>query len=226
MDQLSLFDALSASATKKGTIEDTENGFILSRKDRNTVIVQLTDTCIEVSYKAGKVKDKLGFLATDYMPLLILLNNELHPIQDHDGDFETTRQYNLFDYYNLSRGIAEGLIQYWTTDIHKKGQDQWLVGWLVKKTAQIWGNFDRRFPENKRECQACGLSVFTNIEHAKRVRRRTKRLRSCVIGVGTLTPEMGVIKPTPSQRSGKSHCTWWVPTGLRPWTVFQIIKET
>ena len=75
---------------------------------------------------------------------------------------------------------------------------------------------------SEQECQACGLSIYEEIDDIRRTRRRVKRLRNRVIAVGTITtPQMGVIKPT-SSRHGNSHRTWWVPIEIEPWKLFRI----
>jgi hypothetical protein len=83
---------------------------------------------------------------------------------------------------------------------------------------------DKKFPTPELECQACGLSVFEEISHVERVRRRVRRLRDRVIGQCRLTPDMGVLKPTRSQ-FGNSHRTWWIPQGLQPWEFFSVLES-
>jgi hypothetical protein len=82
----------------------------------------------------------------------------------------------------------------------------------------------RGYRSAEEECQANGLSVFGNINHIKRVRAGVKRLRDKSISVGNLTPECGVVRPTPSH-SGSSHCTWWIAVGVEPWQMFTIIED-
>lgn len=74
------------------------------------------------------------------------------------------------------------------------------------------------------ECQAHGLSVFENPAHAQRVRKRVRRFRKHMLGIGELLPEHGVSKPTSSQ-FGNSHRTWWPVEGLHVWEMFQLVEE-
>jgi hypothetical protein len=83
---------------------------------------------------------------------------------------------------------------------------------------------NKKFPTPELHCQSCGLSVFEDIRHVERVRRRVRRLRNRVIGQGKLTPETGVIKPTHSQ-FGNSHRTWWIPVGVKPWEFFSLLEN-
>lgn len=71
------------------------------------------------------------------------------------------------------------------------------------------------------ECQACGLSVYTDVEDVSRLKNRIPSQRKKVIVVGMLHPGLGKILPTPSHNE-KSHHTWWVPEGCAPCDVFSI----
>lgn len=85
---------------------------------------------------------------------------------------------------------------------------------------------EKRFSNPTRECLANGLSIFRDIEDAKRLRRRVSYFRNEVsaIAVGHLSHELGVIKRTgPDHRS--SHCTWWVPIGVDRAQPFAVIEE-
>jgi hypothetical protein len=78
-------------------------------------------------------------------------------------------------------------------------------------------------PENNwpDECEACGLSVHTDRADSERLRRRVPFFKDRLIAQGTLNPDLGKIKPTPSKTvDGTSHHTWWVPQDTEPWTVF------
>ena len=85
---------------------------------------------------------------------------------------------------------------------------------------------EKRFPDPIRECQANGLSIFRNVEDAKKLRRRVAYFRNNknAIAVGHLSPELGVTKSTgPDHRS--SHCSWWVPVGVDRAQPFTILEE-
>lgn len=62
----------------------------------------------------------------------------------------------------------------------------------------------------EKECQAKGLSVFTDLDDALTALRRrgSGYAISLELGAGT-----GVIQETPS-RSARSHCTWWPAYGI------------
>lgn len=83
-------------------------------------------------------------------------------------------------------------------------------------------NRNKQCPEGVTECQACGLSVYTNKADADRVIRRIPRFKRAKPALGLLTAELGVILHTPS-RASQSHHTWWTPVDAEPWTVFQIV---
>lgn len=74
---------------------------------------------------------------------------------------------------------------------------------------------EKRFSDPITECQANGLSIFRNIEDAKRLRRTVPYFRNetNAIAVGSLSPELGVTKPTRPDHPS-SHCSWWVPVGV------------
>ena len=70
---------------------------------------------------------------------------------------------------------------------------------------------------------AKGLSVYSSHEGAIAARKRLPRFKNSAIADGLLTAKHGVMKPTPSSRSSKTHCTWWVPTGIDVSLDFEII---
>ena len=83
-----------------------------------------------------------------------------------------------------------------------------LVASIPPTPADFESHYDR-FPERQPwddECMARGLSVFVTYEAAQRYRKRYKSLRSNKIAVGTLTPQLGVIKQTTLT---VDHHTWW-----------------
>jgi hypothetical protein len=72
----------------------------------------------------------------------------------------------------------------------------------------------------------CGLSVNTDVAETKKrlakLRKKIAGYRFSVVAAIEVTPDAGVIKATPSNRAGKSHHTWWVPVGIRPWADLKI----
>ncbi|MGB5961238.1 MAG: hypothetical protein WBG73_11310 [Coleofasciculaceae cyanobacterium] len=83
-------------------------------------------------------------------------------------------------------------------------------------------NKDKECPNGVTECQACGLSVYTEKADAYRVIKRIPRFRKAKPALGNLTTDLGLTLHTPSNTS-QSHHTWWIPSGKQPWTVFQIV---
>jgi hypothetical protein len=75
--------------------------------------------------------------------------------------------------------------------------------------------------EGDQLCRTCGLSVNRELADAKkllaRMRKKVPGYRNNFVASGELVPRAGKIKPTPSRLAGRSHCTWWVPAGFRPW---------
>ena len=84
-----------------------------------------------------------------------------------------------------------------------------------KKTSEDFG---------EKECQACGLSVFRNVEDAIRVKSRARGMEKRIVSKGTLSPHLGRIQNTPSKMFGKLHHTWWVPTEGQPWSIFRVVQ--
>jgi hypothetical protein len=85
-------------------------------------------------------------------------------------------------------------------------------------------NPDKRFSQKSKECQACGISVYTDIEDVLLLRREIQSFQNHQISVGQLIPEMGVILPTPSEFF-PSHRTLWLAVGSQPWLLFHISNE-
>lgn len=74
------------------------------------------------------------------------------------------------------------------------------------------------------ECEACGLSVYRNIEDVRRAIAIVPALRSKKIAQGELRAEFGRIKHTPKNNQyGASHHTWWKPINQAPWSDFVVI---
>ena len=77
----------------------------------------------------------------------------------------------------------------------------------------------------KDECKACGLSVFINFEDAVDMKNRRGGMKNRLIAKGTLNPDLGKIKHTPSNEPyGESHHTWWVPAEAEPWNAFHVVQ--
>ncbi len=82
-----------------------------------------------------------------------------------------------------------------------------------------------RFPKDEKECRACGISVYTEIEDLLKARQEFPGLGNLKVAVGNLTPNLGVIEPTPS-RKFPSHHTLWLAIDAQAWTVFHVINIT
>lgn len=80
----------------------------------------------------------------------------------------------------------------------------------------------RRVPD---ECEAWGLSVFSDEMDARRMRDRVAGLREKRVAVGELTAQHGRLKPTP-RGPKSSHHTWWVPAGVDPAAAFSVMAES
>jgi hypothetical protein len=72
-------------------------------------------------------------------------------------------------------------------------------------------------------CQSGGLSVFTDAEGAELARNVSRGLRHKKLAVGQLCNNSGIIKNTPSQRTGDTHHTWWINSNINPCALFNII---
>ncbi len=82
---------------------------------------------------------------------------------------------------------------------------------------------DSKFDNSALECQSCGISVFTDIEGIDLAKKISSGFRRMKTAAGTLTPDLGLIKNTKSQRTGDSHHTFWFPKNSKPWIVFEVI---
>ncbi len=83
-------------------------------------------------------------------------------------------------------------------------------------------NVGKELPNGITECQACGLSVLQSLDDVYRLQRRVPVFRKHVAARGSLTPNLGCIKHTPTPREN-SHHTWWLLREKKPWKFFQII---
>ena len=76
------------------------------------------------------------------------------------------------------------------------------------------------------ECQACGLSVFTDIPSVELAKKVSRRLRKKAIALGHLSEDSGQIKRTPSKSTGDTHHTWWPAQDIAPCDLFQVIPHS
>lgn len=83
-------------------------------------------------------------------------------------------------------------------------------------------NFDNR--SIREVCQGCGVSVVKDLQDLARLKNSSGKMRKRLIAEGKLKPTLGMIKHTPS-RNYKSHHTWWIPTGKKPWLAFIVIDD-
>jgi hypothetical protein len=72
-------------------------------------------------------------------------------------------------------------------------------------------------------CDASGLSVFTEISDALQMMRRVPGMSvpGKVIANANLSPEAGKLMHTP--RDGNSHHTWWAPAGFDHAAAFKVV---
>ena len=75
----------------------------------------------------------------------------------------------------------------------------------------------------KDQCKACGVSVYRDINDARKMRKRVRPMRKKKIAKGTLRPNLGYILDTPSFHE-KTHITWWVPVGVKPQSIFSVVS--
>lgn len=85
--------------------------------------------------------------------------------------------------------------------------------YFVLKPEQEWHNL----------CQACGLSVYTNIEDVLRLKRRVPGARPKWVAKGVLNDEEGVILNTPNKET--SHHSWWTPRDRESWKLFIAVLQ-
>ncbi|WP_271254895.1 hypothetical protein [Pseudanabaena sp. Chao 1811] len=84
----------------------------------------------------------------------------------------------------------------------------------------------RKFPETEKECRACSLSVLVSRDEAIRLQKTIPNYMKKSIAEGKLEESSGKIKHTPSAgKNDSSHHSWWVPSDVKPWTLFQEIIE-
>jgi hypothetical protein len=83
---------------------------------------------------------------------------------------------------------------------------------------------NRRFPEAEKECRACSLSVFVELEEVLRLQRRVPRWRKAV-AIGQLNATSGKLKHTPSPQTNNSHHSWWVPIEVQAQGLFDDVID-
>ncbi|WP_299492913.1 hypothetical protein [Acaryochloris sp. IP29b_bin.137] len=81
----------------------------------------------------------------------------------------------------------------------------------------------KRFPTNSKECQACGLSCFTDLKEAE-LAKKFPNLKGMDVYEAKLFPNIGKIKSTPAS-SGNSHHTLWPYQQAKPWKEFRPISD-
>lgn len=101
-----------------------------------------------------------------------------------------------------------------------------LVGNNIINEYDFWSQRELRPDATFRdvtECQACGVSVFTDLAEIEAVNRNPyMRRKKKKIAVGHLDASMGEMKHTPS-RQNRSHHTWWIPANIDPTANFEAI---
>ena len=76
----------------------------------------------------------------------------------------------------------------------------------------------------EKECQACGLSIYTSLDEARRVAKLVPRLRKMKIAEAVLKKDSGKMENTPSNVS-KDHFTWWIAKNIsKPCSLFKIVS--
>lgn len=75
-------------------------------------------------------------------------------------------------------------------------------------------------------CGASALSLYKDVSDVHLAQRLIPGFKNKKVAVGDLTPEMGVIKNTPTEFNGtpfKSHHDWWVPTDYTDVPPFAVV---
>ena len=80
-----------------------------------------------------------------------------------------------------------------------------------------WEEYPGRFSKS---IVTCGTSVYTDRQDIERLKKRIPQFNDRKTAKGELNSKLGVI-----QRTGRrSHHTWWIPIGIKPWDLFKVIK--
>jgi hypothetical protein len=72
-------------------------------------------------------------------------------------------------------------------------------------------NPSKPFPD---PCQACGLSIFQNLNDIVALKARVPAFKKKFVAIGELQSHQGVLCHTPSSGQNNSHHTWWLPTEI------------
>lgn len=75
--------------------------------------------------------------------------------------------------------------------------------------------------DKSRPCQSCAVSVFDRLDDVRKMQRRVPAQRPKPVAEGELKSEMGVTKPTGAKKG--THRSWWLPDGIDPSPVFNIV---
>lgn len=84
-----------------------------------------------------------------------------------------------------------------------------------------WEEFPGRFPEPT--IKNSGVSIYTDPQDIERLKNRIRQLRDRKTAEGELNPALGFIQQTEGKE--KSHYTWWIPIGAKPWHDFRVISK-
>jgi hypothetical protein len=74
-------------------------------------------------------------------------------------------------------------------------------------------------------CQACGLSVYTDVKGVELAKQVSRSLQKKKIAKGVLSEETGKIKNTPSQNTGDTHHTWWPNRDIKICVLFNTLSQ-
>ncbi|WP_198158695.1 hypothetical protein [Picosynechococcus sp. PCC 73109] len=83
---------------------------------------------------------------------------------------------------------------------------------------------ERFFDDPDKDCQSCGLSVFTDLEGIELAKQISRSLRKRKTAEGLLTENTGEIQNTPSNRTGNTHHTWWPLKNINPCEIFNVVN--
>ena len=73
-------------------------------------------------------------------------------------------------------------------------------------------------------CLASGVSLLKTIEEARNVARAIPAKRTGMLAKGTLEPDMGRLKHTPTNKN-KGHHTLWLWDGVDPSSSFTVVEN-
>ena len=75
------------------------------------------------------------------------------------------------------------------------------------------------------DCEAAGLSVFTDVSDALAAWEAIPGMRKRNLARGVLTPEHGAMLSTPRETT-PSHQTWWKWADVEPTSAFEVFMST